>query len=56
MRKKIVSSLAGVFAVLLWSTAEAQRVHEIRLEANAEKEVYRFAPANISARAGDVLL
>jgi plastocyanin len=56
MRKKILSSLAGVFTVALWSTAEAQRVHEIRLEANAEKEVYRFSPANISARAGDVLL
>ena len=56
MQKKILSSLAGVFTVALWSTAEAQRVHEIRLEANAEKEVYRFSPANISARAGDVLL
>ena len=56
MRKQILSSLAGVFTVALWSTAEAQRVHEIRLEANAEKEVYRFSPANISARAGDVLL
>ena len=56
MRKKILGSLAGVFTVALWSTAEAQRVHEIRLEANAEKEVFRFSPANISARAGDVLL
>ncbi len=56
MRKKISSLLAGVFIVALSSTAEAQRVHEIRLEADAEKDVYRFTPANISARAGDVLL
>ncbi len=56
MRKKILSSLAGGLIVALSSTAEAQRVHEIRLEANAGKEVYRFSPANISARAGDVLL
>jgi plastocyanin len=44
--------------VLLWTTAPgmAQRVHEIRLEANPDKDVYRFAPAQVSARPGDVLL
>ncbi len=36
--------------------AEAQRVHEIRLEADPEKEVYRFSPARVNARRGDVLL
>lgn len=36
--------------------AEAQKVHEIRLEANPEKEIFRFSPAQVSARPGDVLL
>lgn len=38
------------------AVAQAQRVHEIRLEANAEREIYRFSPARVSARPGDVLL
>ena len=37
-------------------TAEAQKVHDIRLEANPEKETYRFTPPLITARPGDVLL
>ena len=36
--------------------ATAQRVHEIRLEANPEKEIYRFSPSRVMARPGDVLL
>jgi plastocyanin len=36
--------------------AQAQRVHDIRLEANPEKETYRFTPPLITARPGDVLL
>jgi plastocyanin len=36
--------------------AEAQRVHEIRLEANPEKEIFRFSPNRVNARPGDVLL
>jgi plastocyanin len=41
-----------------WVTAraEAQKVHEIRLEANPEKEIFRFSPARVNARPGDVLL
>jgi plastocyanin len=38
------------------SVAAAQRVHEIRLDANPAKEIYRFSPAQVSARPGDVLL
>lgn len=38
------------------SEAEAQRVHEIRLEVDAEREVFRFVPSQVSARPGDVLL
>ena len=38
------------------AVAEAQRVHEIRMDANPGKEVYRFSPAQVTARPGDVLL
>ncbi len=50
--------LAGSLALLgsISEAAEAQRVHEIRLETNAEKEVYRFSPGRVSARPGDVLV
>jgi plastocyanin len=44
---------------LLLSSAQigaAQRVHEIRLEANPAKDTYRFSPAQTDARPGDVLL
>jgi plastocyanin len=50
----LVSSLA--FSLFLASAAQAQRVHEIRLEANPAKETFRFSPALITARPGDVLL
>jgi plastocyanin len=54
-------SFAGIPAALLMlvalpATSHAQRVHEIRLEANAARDVYRFVPASVSARPGDVLL
>jgi plastocyanin len=42
--------------VFLAPVAHAQRVHEIRIQANPEKETYRFTPPLISARPGDVLL
>jgi plastocyanin len=35
---------------------EAQRVHEIRIEADPAKETFRFSPALVTARPGDVLL
>jgi plastocyanin len=38
------------------SALQAQRVHEIRIQANPEKETYRFTPPLITARAGDILL
>jgi plastocyanin len=44
----MVTSLAGA--------AQAQKVLQIRLEANPDKEVYRFTPPLITARPGDVLL
>jgi plastocyanin len=36
--------------------AEAQKLHDIRLEADPKKETYRFTPPLITARPGDVLL
>jgi plastocyanin len=57
MRKGISTAFVAVaFTVALSTRAQAQRVHEIRLEADAGKDTYRFVPANITARAGDVLL
>ena len=56
--RRIVLTLSS-WAVLLTASAtgaQAQRVHEVRVEANAEKEIYRFLPATVSARPGDVLL
>lgn len=44
------------FLVCTATIAVAQRVHEIRMDANPAKEVYRFSPAQVTARAGDVLL
>ncbi len=49
----LVGSMASLGFVT--GTAEAQRVHEIRVEANSEKETYRFSPARVTARPGDVL-
>jgi plastocyanin len=51
-------ALAGSLAFLGLATTkmEAQRVHEIRLEANPEREVYRFSPERVTARPGDVLV
>jgi plastocyanin len=45
-------------ALLLLSAdmAAAQRVHSIKLDANPSKEIYRFSPAQVTARAGDVLV
>jgi plastocyanin len=54
----IVKAAMGSLVLLLSSAtlAVAQRVHEIRMDANPDKEVYRFSPAQVTARPGDVLL
>src|SRR3954468_10978361 len=53
----IVKSVLYSLLLLLSSVASAmaQRVHEIRMDANPDKEVYRFSPSQINARPGDVL-
>lgn len=48
-------NLVVVFASVA-KAAEAQQVHEVRLIANAEREVYRFSPSVVTARPGDVLV
>jgi len=44
------------FVISPASLLMAQRVHEIRLQANPAREVYRFNPAQVTARPGDVLV
>jgi plastocyanin len=51
--KPVVLSLVLLLAAV--TGAVAQRVHEIRMDANPGKEVYRFNPAQVTARPGDVL-
>ena len=57
MRRFLLLSL-GPLVLLSWAAtrAEAQKVHEIRMDANPEKEIFRFSPARVTARPGDVLL
>ena len=56
MRNCVVASLAALSFLSITGQTQAQRVHEIRLEANAEKEAFRFVPAQVNARPGDVLV
>ncbi len=57
MRRFLLVSLWSLVLVSgVTARAEAQKVHEIRLEANPEKEIFRFSPAQVTARPGDVLL
>ena len=57
MRNRLMV-LSGCIVLLsgLADQAVAQRVHEIRLEANATREIFRFMPARVTARRGDILL
>jgi plastocyanin len=57
MQSFLVPCLGSLFVfAALPASAQAQRVHQIRMEANAEKDQYRFVPAQVTARTGDVLL
>ena len=47
--------LALAVALRGGSSAVAQTVHIVRLEVDAAREVYRFVPARVTARPGDVL-
>jgi plastocyanin len=56
MRKysRVFAVLAGLVALVV-TPAAAQEVHEIRMVAEGKGE-FRFVPASVSARRGDVLL
>lgn len=57
MRRFLLMFLCSLVSVGWISTeAEAQKVHEIRLDANPEKEIFRFSPGQVNARPGDILL
>jgi plastocyanin len=54
-----ISIQTSVWSLVLLSwpvLAQAQKVHEIRLEANTERDTYRFNPEQVTARPGDVLV
>jgi plastocyanin len=51
---RLATALAGVLA-LGATRAVAQEVHEIRMVAQGKRE-FRFEPASVTARRGDVLL
>ena len=55
---RITRSLLGASICIagLGGPAAAQQVHQVRLEANPAKETFRFSPALVTARPGDVLL
>jgi plastocyanin len=41
---------------LVWGSAAAQATHVVRLVANPASDVYRFEPAQVAARPGEVLV
>jgi plastocyanin len=54
--KRLLPALLALAATLrAGSSAGAQTVHIVRLEVDAAREVYRFVPARVTARPGDVL-
>jgi plastocyanin len=57
MRRSLPTSICLLVLFVPWpAVVQAQRVHEVRIEADAGKEVYRFSPARVTARPGDVVL
>ena len=57
MRHLLRTAGLGAFAlVALAQLGAAQATHEIRMEADERRGEYRFSPAEISAKPGDVLV
>jgi plastocyanin len=56
--RRLFVACGGSFWVLALAAvpAHAQRVHQIRMEANPDKDQFRFVPAHVAARPGDVLV
>ncbi len=48
--------VAARILVAVPDMAAAQTTHIVRLEVDAERDVHRFVPGRITARAGDILL
>ena len=48
--------LAGALVLGVTASAEAQATHVIRMDGNAEREEYAFAPATVTAKPGDILV
>lgn len=57
-KRSMLVWLAVTAAAALPMTVEAQgrKTHVVELEADREKEIYRFSPAQLNARAGDVVV
>ena len=54
---RLVSATFGLMLLLGGATsAEGQKRHLIEIEADSEKDVYRFVPARVTVRPGDVLV
>jgi plastocyanin len=53
--KRLLPALVAIGAALRGGLASGQTVHIVRLEVDPAREVYRFVPARVTARAGDVL-
>jgi plastocyanin len=51
-----ILGLASALSVALSAHVTAQSTHEVRLVVDAEKDEFRFVPATVSARPGDVLV
>ena len=57
MTSRLKRSMWSCLALVAWPVAaQAQRVHEVRLEANSDRETYRFNPDRVTARPGDVVV
>ena len=57
MANSLKTSMWSFLALLSWpAAAQAQKVHEVRLEANSERDTYRFNPDRVTARPGDVVV
>jgi plastocyanin len=55
--KRLIRRSAAIAGLLAWSVGQAgaQEVHEIRMVSSGKDE-FRFEPASVKARRGDVLL
>lgn len=52
---RIRTSLLLLGLVPFAAPVAAQKVHQIRLEVDRDKEIYRFTPARVRAAPGDIL-